>query len=168
MHVPKRSKSYYELYKEVRQIGAGAFGKAVLVKLRDKSSDQFFIAKHIFPDKIKGNVKMEAEILKDLPSNYVVKYINSFQPDSKIFIIVMEYCKHGDLYYQIKSMKRLKKKYEEDQIMFWFVQMMMGLKDIHHNNVLHRDIKPDNLFITEDLRPMIGDFGISKVDDAST
>ena len=39
MHVPKPSKSYYELYKEVKEIGHGAYGKAVLVKLRDKSSE---------------------------------------------------------------------------------------------------------------------------------
>ena len=54
---------------------------------------------------------MEAEILKDLPSDYVVKYVNSFMPNPKKFIIIMEYGKHGDLKFQISGMRKLNKKY---------------------------------------------------------
>ena len=111
---------------------------------------------------------MEAEILKDLPSEYVVKYINSFQPDPKKFIIIMEYCKYGDLQFQISSMKKLNKKYQEEEIMFWFVQLLLGLKDIHNSKILHRDIKPENVFITDNLKPMIGDFGVSRINNSET
>lgn len=39
---------------------------------------------------------------------------------------------------------------------------LQALRFLHQNNVVHRDIKPDNLFITHDLRVKIGDFGISR------
>ena len=44
-----------------------------------------------------------------------------------------------------------------------FIQCISeGLKEIHKNKIIHRDVKPENLFLTEDLRIKIGDLGISK------
>lgn len=42
-----------------------------------------------------------------------------------------------------------------------FVQILEGLRDLHRDQVLHRDIKPLNIFIDENLQMKIGDFGIS-------
>ena len=96
----------------------GAFGRAVLVRVRDSDTNQFYIAKHILMAKVNEKerkaVKLEAEILKDLNSDFVTKYINSYSPNDSKLIIVMEYCRYGDLDFQIKEMKRLNKKYTED------------------------------------------------------
>ena len=62
----------------------------------------------------------------------------------------------------------MNKKYQEEEIMFWFVQLLLGLKDIHNSKILHRDIKPENVFITDNLKPMIGDFGVSRINNSET
>jgi len=43
--------------------------------------------------------------------------------------------------------------------------MVIGLQCIHAHKVLHRDVKPQNIFLSRDGDVKIGDFGISKVSD---
>ena len=44
-----------------------------------------------------------------------------------------------------------------------FMQLMNALKHIHSNNLVHRDIKPDNIFVnTKTKKLLIGDFGLAK------
>eukprot|EP00468_Gymnochlora_sp_CCMP2014_P007396 CAMPEP_0167759192 /NCGR_PEP_ID=MMETSP0110_2-20121227/10884_1 /TAXON_ID=629695 /ORGANISM="Gymnochlora sp., Strain CCMP2014" /LENGTH=608 /DNA_ID=CAMNT_0007645545 /DNA_START=831 /DNA_END=2654 /DNA_ORIENTATION=- len=75
----------------------------------------------------------------------------------------MEYCEGGDLAAKIQQTKKEGKLIEEDQIMKWFVQMALGLHEIHTNRILHRDLKSQNIFLTAAGDAKIGDFGISKV-----
>ena len=43
------------------------------------------------------------------------------------------------------------------------MQMMYALKHIHSNKLVHRDIKPDNIFVNKDSNKLlIGDFGLAK------
>ena len=39
----------------------------------------------------------------------------------------------------------------------------IGIKEIHKNNIIHRDLTPDNIFINKNNKIKIGDFGISKI-----
>ena len=52
--------------------------------------------------------------------------------------------------------------------MYWFVQLLMALRDIHIQEINHRDIKLLNVFIAKDNIMKIGDFGISKKNDGSS
>ncbi|XP_016114620.1 serine/threonine-protein kinase Nek5-like [Sinocyclocheilus grahami] len=50
------------------------------------------------------------------------------------------------------------------QIVDWFVQICLGLKHIHDRKVLHRDIKAQNIFLTQGgLKVKLGDFGIARI-----
>ena len=52
---------------------------------------------------------------------------------------------------------------EEDIISFIIIQICLGLKEIHKNKLIHRDLTPDNIFIDENNNIKIGHFGISKI-----
>jgi serine/threonine protein kinase len=53
--------------------------------------------------------------------------------------------------------------FEEDMVMCWFVQLLLALHHLHGRRVLHRDLKPDNVLLSGNLRvARLADFGVSK------
>ena len=56
------------------------------------------------------------------------------------------------------------KKFEEKKIVEWVVQLALSIFYLHERRVLHRDIKTQNIFLTNG-KIMLGDFGVSKVLD---
>lgn len=61
-----------------------------------------------------------------------------------------------------KRIKQASGKYfSEEQILEWFCQILLAIKDIHAKNIIHRDIKAQNIFLTKTGLVKIGDFGVS-------
>ena len=75
----------------------------------------------------------------------------------------MEYAGDKNLKQFIKSYKDKGELIEENIISDIILQLCLGLKEIHKNHLIHRDFTPDNIFINEDNKVKIGDFGISKI-----
>jgi len=77
----------------------------------------------------------------------------------------MEYADAGDLGHHIKRQKEVEKKlFSEKQVRNWLVQITLALRYLHTKvRVLHRDIKPQNIFMTSNNLLKLGDFGISKI-----
>ena len=74
----------------------------------------------------------------------------------------MEYCEGLDLRRFINEHKEKNQLIDELLIYYFIYDICHGLNSIHNKNLIHRDLKPDNLFITGENRLKIGDFGISK------
>jgi serine/threonine protein kinase len=146
-------------------------------------SNYFFRQVYLMRDKIKKNLvcikiikikniankereaaKAEVELLKRLHHPNIVRYIDSFlSKNHESLCIVMEYCYGGDLASQIKSSFTKRKLFSEDKILHWFVQIALGVHYMHTQNVLHRDLKTQNVFLLGNGRLVLGDLGISKV-----
>jgi len=77
----------------------------------------------------------------------------------------MEYADSGDLEKKLMEQKQKNEHFEENTIINWLIQTCLGLKYLHNLHVIHRDIKPQNIFLTKNGIIKIGDFGISKVLD---
>lgn len=82
--------------------------------------------------------------------------------------IVMEHASHGELSAAIAKRAAAKRFFTEDEIMFYFVQIVLGLWHVHSKNILHRDLKSQNIFLTENRLLKLGDFGISRVLNSDT
>ncbi|TMS19573.1 Serine/threonine-protein kinase Nek4 [Larimichthys crocea] len=53
--------------------------------------------------------------------------------------------------------------YPERQVVEWFVQIAMALQYLHERNILHRDLKTQNIFLTKTNIIKVGDLGIARV-----
>ena len=54
-------------------------------------------------------------------------------------------------------------KFSEKMIKFYVTQLVLGLKDLHENNIMHRDLKLENLMVDYDGNLKIVDFGVARV-----
>nr|XP_036867663.1 serine/threonine-protein kinase Nek3 isoform X1 [Manis javanica] len=148
-------------YSVLRVIGEGSFGRALLV--RQESSDQMFAMKEIRLPKSSSytqNSRKEAVLLAKMRHPNIVAFKESFEAEGHLYI-VMEYCDGGDLMQKIKHQKG--KLFPEDTILNWFTQMCLGVNHIHKKRVLHRDIKSKNIFLTQNGKIKLGDFGSARL-----
>ncbi|XP_058470108.1 serine/threonine-protein kinase Nek5-like isoform X1 [Solea solea] len=150
-------------YEVMGQIGEGAFGKVFLV--RETGRDRQSVVKQI--DLRKMSVKdrqsshKEVSLLSKMKHPNIVSFITSFQESGSLFI-VMEFCDGGDLMKRINMQRGVF--FTEEQILSWFVQICLGLKHIHDQKILHRDIKAQNIFLTSGgIKAKLGDFGIARM-----
>ena len=78
----------------------------------------------------------------------------------------MEYCKGGDMSKMIKKCLKEKTYIKEDMIWKIFSQILQGIHLCHNRKsgkILHRDIKPGNIFLDAYNNAKLGDFGLSKI-----
>lgn len=75
----------------------------------------------------------------------------------------MEYCPHKSLKDVLNKFKQQNKVLSKRGILKLFCEIVLGLKYLHDHKVLHLDLKPDNIFITNDNMCILGDFGLSVV-----
>ena len=90
-------------------------------------------------------------------SDYIVKMFETYETKKHI-CIVMEYICAGDLLSYIKKRSKL----SEPIAKFIFKQIILAIQFIHNHNIVHRDIKLDNILIDVDNKIKICDFGVSK------
>ncbi|OLP85947.1 Serine/threonine-protein kinase Nek1 [Symbiodinium microadriaticum] len=150
-------------FAEIKKIGEGSFGKALLVQTEDgtklvcKAVDVSSASSKETQDAVK-----ESRLLAALKHPYIVRYRHSFIENGWLCIF-MDYCEGGDLSKVIESAKRRGQRLPEDQILRWITQALLALKYIHEKHVLHRDLKSGNFFISSSGNLKMGDFGIAKV-----
>jgi len=149
-------------YKYGRLLGKGAFGKVnlslhvltgrlVAIKSINKSK--------LTNERQKRKIQIETTIMKTLSkSNNIVKIFETYET-KKHYCIVMEYICAGDLLSYIKKRGKL----TEQVAKFIFKQIILTLQYIHNHNIVHRDIKLDNILIDLDNNIKICDFGVSKI-----
>jgi serine/threonine protein kinase len=84
----------------------------------------------------------------------IVKFYSVLEDEEHLYFI-LELMEAGSLY---KTMKRFGN-FPEPLVGFYIAQALRGLDYLHKQNVLHRDIKGDNILITKDGRVKLADFG---------
>jgi len=76
---------------------------------------------------------------------------------------VLDYCHGGELFFYLSHLRR----FTEDSVKFYSSNILLALKGLHDNNIIYRDLKPENVLIDKHGYAMLTDFGLSKDDMSS-
>lgn len=71
----------------------------------------------------------------------------------------IEYCEGGDLFEYITEKTQNGSEIEKKDIQFMGACILLGIEYLHSQNIIHKDIKSENIIISKDGYPKIGDFG---------
>ncbi len=131
-------------YKYLKTLGSGGFGRVYLV--RELDSNNYFAIKHLKnADKDKQiNILREIKALGKLNHPNIISYKYSFRVEESLFL-VMEQCYHGSLDNYLQ-----KKEPSLDFIIEIFIKLAEVLHYIHSKGMVHHDIKPANILVSED------------------
>ena len=95
--------------------------------------------------------------MKEINHPFIVKLHYSFQTDDKLFFL-LDFLNGGDLFHHIA----ISKKFKEKRVRFYAAEMVLALDFLHKNNIVYRDLKPQNIIIGYDGHVKLTDFGLSK------
>ncbi|KAJ3100991.1 hypothetical protein HDU97_001747 [Phlyctochytrium planicorne] len=154
---------YFETnFRLVKKLGHGSFAEAF--KVQSKLDGRMYAIKrsrHVITGRKDRLAKLEeVEILwevKDGPR--IVQVLNAWEQFGHIYV-QMELCERGTLQAYLEERGG---EVMADEVLIWSVLAVVcqGLEYIHGLDIVHLDLKPGNLFITEDGGLKIGDFGLA-------
>ena len=110
----------------------------------------------------KENLKIienDIQNLSELNSINVVKYYDCFFYKNYLNIIT-EYCVFSNLRKLIDYHKNINKPINQNVLNIIISDIISGLNYIHDKNIIHQNLKPENIFIDKNYNVKIGDFGI--------
>lgn len=151
-----------ESYALVRKVGHGAYG--AVAAYRDAATDRVVAVKRasgLFTDLVDAKrILREIKLLRHFRHDNVVTLIDFLVPEDRDFdevCIVMEMI-DTDLHRVIYSKQEL----TDPHVQYFVYQILRGLKYVHSANVVHRDLKPQNILVNKDCELKICDFGLAR------
>ena len=99
----------------------------------------------------------EIKILSSLKNDHIVKFVETLKTPNN-FYFVYEFCNGGTL----DTLLSTKKILPEKEALNYLAQLLDAFKELNKNNVMHRDLKPDNIFLSDGM-DKLGDFGFCKM-----
>jgi len=150
-------------YKVLNQAGAGAFG--VVWKTMSPDDGKLYAVKEIpkakMTKQLLENLIREVNISQKLDHKNMIKCFTTMESKNNYYI-VFEYCEGGDLSKYLQEVKKL----SLPEALHIMRQIRDAYKYLLSENILHRDIKLDNILISDRSKMVvkISDFGCSKVD----
>ena len=151
------SQQQFDIYKKL--IGKGSFSKIYYGKC--KPSQELIAAKRCKSSQMDKKVFLrEKTILQTLSHiNIIHLYDTYIHPKTSDYWFFLEFCLYGDLYQLILGTP-LKEKY----IQYFFSQITNAVCYLRNHHIYHRDLKPQNLLITNHYLIKLTDFGFSLYD----
>eukprot|EP00698_Gefionella_okellyi_P002597 TRINITY_DN12432_c0_g1_i1.p1 TRINITY_DN12432_c0_g1~~TRINITY_DN12432_c0_g1_i1.p1 ORF type:complete len:812 (+),score=171.27 TRINITY_DN12432_c0_g1_i1:80-2515(+) len=151
-------------YELLEVIGKGTYGK--VFKARRKSNGDVICLKQVTLDSMSQREQEEtlneAEVFSRVDHFNIIKHHESFVENGTLNM-VMDFAVSGDLFTKLRQQQQQNAPFSEDQLWTYLIQIAMGLHHLHEKRILHRDIKPQNIFLDEHNNVKIGDFGLGRI-----
>lgn len=102
------------------------------------------------------SLKLEKEILYNIEHPFIVSMDYVFQNAQRIFFI-MEFIQGGELFRHLVKVRR----FSEEQARFMIAQIIIALGHLHDQQIVYRDLKPENVLFNNDGYLKLADFGLA-------
>lgn len=165
--MPKKRKSLINIHLKalkdfniVRTLGAGSYGRVVLVQ--DRYEGKFYAMKVLEKAKVvrKNQVehtRNELSLLASLSFEFIVNMRSYFKDNSNIFFI-LDFAIGGEMWGHMRKHPHMK----EESAMFYAAQMLLALEYLQQRDIVHRDLKTENVLIDASGYLKLADFGFAK------
>lgn len=154
-----------ERYRELRKLSRSNHSEVLLVEAVAQPGRLFALKRVVLEDEDLAEtaaLNTEVSLLARMSHPNIVTYHESFL-DKDVLCIVTDYADSGDLLQRVKEARARQEPIPEKQIWEWTVQLLHSLQFLHNRSVIHRDLKSQNVFLTEHGQVKLGDFGIARV-----
>ncbi|KAI8876014.1 kinase-like protein, partial [Backusella circina FSU 941] len=146
----------------LKVLGKGCMGKVLLVRSKHNKSLyalKVMKKKWIVQQNEVVHTRAERDILVNLQNSpFIAKLNYVFQTSSDLYLL-LNYYPGGDIATQLS----LHSYFSEQQTRFYTAEILEGLSALHKNNIVYRDLKPENVLIDRTGHIILTDFGLSKI-----
>ncbi|PVV02066.1 hypothetical protein BB560_003488 [Smittium megazygosporum] len=147
-------------YDILNTLGTGTFGRVYLC--REKSTSHYKAIKVLKKSQIVKlkqveHIKNEKDILEATSHSFIVNLCCTFQDINNLYM-VLEYVPGGELFSHLRKSSR----FSEDTARFYAAEIVLAIEFLHSNNIVYRDMKPENILLDEHGHVKIADFGFAK------
>ena len=154
--------SHYKILEKLGEGGMGVVYKAHDTKL-DRNVALKFLPAYVTSstDEI-ARFEQEAKAISALNHPNIATIFDIDEADGKKFL-VLEFIPGGTLKSKLKKLKAEDKEFPIAEVIDYGIQMAEGLAHAHKHQIVHRDIKSDNVMLTDEGKMKITDFGLAKL-----
>lgn len=162
-NAPKMTPNDFQL---ISVIGKGSYGKVFQVcyvgNAKQPGDNKLYAMKVLKKDQLLKrrqvlNTQAERRILEQMDHPFLVSLRYAFQTPEKLYM-VMDFFAGGELFYHLKKLGR----FAEDDVRIYAAEIVLALSALHENNIVYRDLKPENLLLDSDGHVSLTDFGLAK------
>ena len=174
---PSRESEFDELVRRIRAeptltikdfdlgatLGTGTFGRVRQVRFKHSNSKVAFALKMLKKTEIVKlsqveHIKSEKFILSQIDHPFIVKLVCCFQ-NAKYVYMLFEFLSGGEVFRRLRKEGR----FSEDVALFYAVEILLAIRYLHTNEIVYRDLKPENLLLDNSGHVKLADFGFAKV-----
>jgi protein kinase X len=143
-------------------LGEGTFGRVRLA--RHKKVSDVPVAIKILKKKAAVEMKQvqhlknEKAILESVQHPGIIQLFSTFQDSSHVFMI-LAYISGGEMFKYLRD----EGQFSVPRTRIYAAEIFLALEYLHRNNIIYRDLKPENLLITQSGHMIVTDFGFAKV-----
>jgi len=145
----------------ISELGEGSFGAVYLAEYQGFPVAVKFL-KCELTEKDVSKVLEELKVMRKLKHPNIVLLMGATVDSHNRIMLLTEYASRGDLKNCLDEIESIAKRMRIAK------ELARGLSWCHHHHITHRDLKLENIFITENWGVKIGDFGLSIQDKDST
>ena len=107
------------------------------------------------------HTKSERNVMAKYSHPFIVTLRFAFQSKTHLYMVT-DFMRGGELYYHLNNFMKKGKVFTDEMILLYLAEITCGLLHLHKNNIVYRDLKPENVLMDEFGHVRIADFGLAR------